>query len=93
MTLLCSISTKEDAGLQRFEWKKDGQTEVFLYDTDLRSSGLQGQDEQFKGRVSYFAGELQHSNASITITKTQVADSGDYTCDFPHRRQKRQIRS
>ncbi|XP_022624711.1 CD276 antigen-like, partial [Seriola dumerili] len=66
-------------------WKKDGQKEVYVYDSGLDySQGLSGQHEQFKGRVSHFPGELKNGNASITIRNTTVADSGNYTCEFKH---------
>ncbi len=68
--LPCSLS--ENIELKRFEWKKDGQ-EVFSYDAGFQS----------KGRVSHFPDKLKNGDASITITKTKVSDSGDYTCDFP----------
>ncbi|XP_044039389.1 hemicentin-1-like isoform X7 [Siniperca chuatsi] len=84
VTLPCSLSTKEDIELKLFDWKKDGQKEVFLYDAgDHYNNGRAGQDEQFKGRVSHFPDELKHGDASIKIRNTRVADSGDYTCDFP----------
>ncbi|XP_030274863.1 butyrophilin subfamily 2 member A2-like [Sparus aurata] len=40
--------------------------------------------KQFKGRVSFFYNQLQNGNASIKITRTKMADSGIYRCDFPH---------
>nr|XP_046241094.1 butyrophilin-like protein 2 isoform X2 [Scatophagus argus] len=88
--LPCSLSTKEDLTQKLFDWKKDGQKEVFLYEAGIHyNNGRQGQDGQFKGRVSYFDGELKNGNASITIRNTKVADSGNYTCVFP-RHQPRQ---
>uniref|UniRef100_A0A3B4XDU3 Ig-like domain-containing protein n=1 Tax=Seriola lalandi dorsalis TaxID=1841481 RepID=A0A3B4XDU3_SERLL len=81
VTLPCSIT--EDITKKRFEWKKDGQKDVYLYDNGLSSSqGLSGQHEQFKGRVSHFPGELKNGDASIMIRNTKVTDSGDYTCEF-----------
>ncbi|XP_041818959.1 hemicentin-1-like isoform X2 [Chelmon rostratus] len=80
--LPCSPSTNIVREL--FDWKKDGQKEVFMYDAGLHyNNGRAGQDEQFKGRVSHFQGELKHGNASIIIRNTKVTDSGNYTCDFP----------
>ncbi|XP_030581659.1 butyrophilin-like protein 1 [Archocentrus centrarchus] len=87
--LPCSLSTQESLGQKRFDWKKDDQREVFVYDAGLHfNNGLPGQDELFRGRVSHFADRLQFGNASITIRNTRVADSGDYTCAFPlHQRE------
>uniref|UniRef100_A0A3B4UN11 Butyrophilin subfamily 3 member A2-like n=1 Tax=Seriola dumerili TaxID=41447 RepID=A0A3B4UN11_SERDU len=83
VTLPCSITG--DIESRRFDWKKDGQKEVYVYDSGLDySQGLSGQHEQFKGRVSHFPGELKNGNASITIRNTTVADSGNYTCEFKH---------
>ncbi|XP_076602183.1 CD276 antigen homolog [Chaetodon auriga] len=80
--LPCSLSTNVQSEL--FDWKKDGQKEVFLYDAGVHyNNGRSGQDEQFKGRVSHFQDELKLGNASIIIRNTKVADSGSYTCDFP----------
>ncbi|KAM8757399.1 CD276 antigen homolog [Acanthopagrus schlegelii] len=82
--LPCLLSTKEDISYQVFDWKKDGQKEVFKYDAGIHyNNGRQGQDEQFKGRVSHFQDQLQNGNASIKITRTKMADSGTYSCDFP----------
>nr|XP_046241049.1 butyrophilin-like protein 2 [Scatophagus argus] len=82
--LPCSLSTKEDLTLKLFDWKKDGQKEVFLYDAGSHyNNGRQGQDEQFKGRVFHFEDKLKNGDASITIRQTTVADSGNYTCVFP----------
>ncbi|XP_044039824.1 butyrophilin subfamily 3 member A2-like isoform X3 [Siniperca chuatsi] len=84
VTLPCSLSTKENIESKIFDWKKDGQKEVFLYDAGIHyNNGRPGQDEQFKGRVSHFPDELKHGDASIIIRNTKVADSGDYTCAFP----------
>ncbi|XP_071350661.1 hemicentin-1-like isoform X2 [Trachinotus anak] len=83
VTLPCSAT--EDIALRRFEWKKDDQKEVFVFDSGLDSNnGLSGQYVQFKGRVSYFSGELKNGNASITIRETKAADSGNYTCEIRH---------
>lgn len=80
--LPCSIGVDLESKL--FDWKKDGEKEVFLYDAgDSYSSGRAGQDVLFRGRVSHFKDELKHGNASILIHNTKVADSGDYTCAFP----------
>ncbi|XP_045898404.1 butyrophilin subfamily 2 member A2-like [Micropterus dolomieu] len=82
--LPCSLSTKEDIEYKLFDWKKDGQKEVFLYEAGTHyNNGRPGQDEQFKGRVSHFPDELKYGNASIIIRNTKVTDSGNYTCDFP----------
>nr|XP_046241068.1 butyrophilin subfamily 3 member A3-like isoform X2 [Scatophagus argus] len=82
--LPCSLSTKEDLTLKLFDWKKDGQKEVFLYEAGSHyNNGRHGQDEQFKGRVFHFEDKLKNGDASIKIINTKVADSGNYTCDFP----------
>nr|XP_024656301.1 butyrophilin-like protein 1 isoform X2 [Maylandia zebra] len=85
--LPCSFSTKENIVQKLFDWRKvdPNKQEVFMYDGGLHySNGLPGQDEHFRGRVSYFSQELQFGNASIIIRNTTVADSGNYTCGFPH---------
>nr|XP_020515268.1 CD276 antigen-like isoform X2 [Labrus bergylta] len=86
--LPCSLSTKENIETKLFDWKKDenkDRKEVFMYDGgDYYAHGLSGQDKQFEGRVSHFNDELKNGNASIKIRKTKVADSGVYTCEFPH---------
>ncbi|XP_030275837.1 butyrophilin subfamily 1 member A1-like [Sparus aurata] len=86
--LPCLISTKEDITGQVFDWKKDEsrkeKKEVFIYDAGNHyNNGHTGQDDQFKGRVSFFEDQLQRGNASIKITRTKMADSGNYSCDFP----------
>ncbi|XP_029358666.1 butyrophilin subfamily 1 member A1-like [Echeneis naucrates] len=81
VTLPCSIS--EDITAERFDWRADGQKEVYVYDAGLSSSkDLSGQHEQFKGRVSHFPGGLKDGNASIKISNTKVSDSGKYSCEF-----------
>ncbi|XP_073324021.1 butyrophilin-like protein 1 [Pagrus major] len=82
--LPCSLSTKEDITAKLFDWKKDGQKEVFFYDSGSHyNNGRPGQDEQFTGRVSHFQDQLKNGDASIKIIKTKMADSGTYSCDFP----------
>ncbi|XP_029947663.1 V-set domain-containing T-cell activation inhibitor 1-like [Salarias fasciatus] len=75
-----------------FDWKTDGSSghEVFVYDRG-RSDGdrLPGQDDHFKDRVFHFPEQLAVGNASIVITKTQVTDSGNYTCYFPFHEPRR----
>ncbi|KAM3621651.1 uncharacterized protein V6R79_014035 [Siganus canaliculatus] len=67
-----------------FDWKKDDQQEVFLYDAGIHYiNGRGGQDPQFRGRVSHFEDELKHGNASIKIRNTKVEDSGNYSCFLP----------
>ncbi|CAN9493166.1 unnamed protein product [Ophioblennius macclurei] len=70
-----------------FDWKKEGSShEVFFYTKGSHyNNGRQGQDEAFKGRVFHFPERLAAGNASIVIRKSQVKDSGVYTCDFPFR--------
>ncbi|KAM8756458.1 uncharacterized protein AB9X84_009653 [Acanthopagrus schlegelii] len=80
--LPCLISTKEDITGKLLVWKKDGQKQVFTHDTSDKFSN-RDQDEQFKGRVSFFQDQLKNGNASIKITGTKMADSGTYSCDFP----------
>uniref|UniRef100_A0A7N8YLS4 Ig-like domain-containing protein n=1 Tax=Mastacembelus armatus TaxID=205130 RepID=A0A7N8YLS4_9TELE len=83
--LPCSLSTRENIVQNLFQWRKDGQKKVFLYDGGLTYSITSPhQDEQFKGRVFHFPDQLQFGNASIVIRNTKVTDSGNYTCDFPH---------
>ena len=81
--LPCSLSSKESIVSKRFEWKKDDQKTVFIYDSGIHS-------DSGSGRVSHFDDKLKSGNASITIRNTKVADSGNYTCDFPQL-QPRQI--
>ncbi|XP_034566713.1 butyrophilin subfamily 1 member A1-like [Notolabrus celidotus] len=85
VVLPCSLSSKENIESKLFDWMKDGDKEVFIYDGGLiHGNGYTGQDDQFEGRVSHFQDELKNSNASIKISKTKVSDSGVYTCIFPH---------
>ncbi|XP_039858303.1 butyrophilin subfamily 2 member A1-like isoform X2 [Simochromis diagramma] len=82
--LPCSLSSQESLVRTRFHWKKDDEREVFVYDAGLHHNNRRsGQDEHFRGRVSHFSDQLKFGNASIIIRNTKVADSGDYTCDFP----------
>uniref|UniRef100_A0A671UFN0 Ig-like domain-containing protein n=1 Tax=Sparus aurata TaxID=8175 RepID=A0A671UFN0_SPAAU len=82
--LPCLIRTKRNLAGNAFHWKKDDQKEVFVYDAGLHyNNGRTGQDEQVKGRVSFFYDQLQNGNASIKIHETKMADSGIYRCDFP----------
>ncbi|XP_073324005.1 CD276 antigen homolog [Pagrus major] len=84
--LPCSLSTKEDITRKAFDWRKDERRqEVYFYNSGTHSiNSNTGQDEQFKGRVSHFQDQLKNSNASIKITKTKMADSGNYSCIFPN---------
>uniref|UniRef100_A0A672GEJ0 Ig-like domain-containing protein n=1 Tax=Salarias fasciatus TaxID=181472 RepID=A0A672GEJ0_SALFA len=91
VVLPCSLSNTDLEALL-FDWKKDRHKEVFLYDAGPQySHGRSGQDQQFRGRVSHFPTELKHGNASILITNTRVADSGNYSCGFPRLQPERQI--
>ncbi|XP_030275786.1 uncharacterized protein LOC115583266 [Sparus aurata] len=82
--LPCLINTEEDITGKTFDWKKDGQKEVFFYSNGNHdNNGFTGQDEQFKGRVSHFQVQLMNGSASIKIQNTTMADSGNYSCDFP----------
>ncbi|KAM8755874.1 butyrophilin-like protein 10 isoform 1-T1 [Acanthopagrus schlegelii] len=88
--LPCLISTKENITATTFDWKRDGQKEVFLYAAGIHyNNGRQGQDEQFKDRVSYFKDQLEYGNASIKIQNVKVTDSGNYSCIFPHLQPRR----
>ncbi|XP_056880232.1 butyrophilin subfamily 1 member A1-like isoform X2 [Takifugu flavidus] len=70
---------------QVFDWKKDDDVEVFLYDRGRTyESGRSGQSPQFAGRVAHFPEALDLGNASIRIKKAEVRDSGIYTCTVPH---------
>ncbi|XP_029947494.1 V-set domain-containing T-cell activation inhibitor 1-like [Salarias fasciatus] len=91
VVLPCSLSNTDLEALL-FDWKKDRHKEVFLYDAGPQySHGRSGQDQQFRGRVSHFPTELKQGNASILITNTRVADSGNYSCGFPRLQPERQI--
>lgn len=69
---------------QLFDWKKDQEVEVFIYDQGRTyGSGMSGQSPQFAGRVAHFPEALDLGNASIRIQKAEVRDSGIYTCAFP----------
>ncbi|TDH13521.1 hypothetical protein EPR50_G00033430 [Perca flavescens] len=81
--LPCSLSNKEDITSGVFDWKKDGADAFFYANGQHSNTGRGGQIQQFKGRVFHFEDELKHGNASIIITNTKVADSGNYTCYFP----------
>ncbi|XP_039468546.1 butyrophilin subfamily 2 member A2-like [Oreochromis aureus] len=87
--LPCSLSSQESLVRTRFDWKKDDEREVFVYDAGFHHNNRRsGQDEHFRGRVSHFSDQLKFGNASIIIRNTKVADSGDYTCDFPFHQPK-----
>ncbi|XP_047188432.1 butyrophilin-like protein 1 isoform X2 [Scophthalmus maximus] len=78
------MTNKENLRGTVFDWRKDG-LEVFLYVAgSYYGNGREGQDEQYKGRVSHFEEELKDGNSSILIRNTQIADSGNYTCVIPH---------
>ncbi|XP_073323648.1 CD276 antigen homolog [Pagrus major] len=79
--LPCSLRPKEDITRKAFDWKKDeSQKEVFFHD----AAGHTNQGPQFIDRVSHFQDQLMNGNASIKIRKTKTADSGNYSCIFPH---------
>ncbi|XP_070759448.1 CD276 antigen homolog [Enoplosus armatus] len=91
--LPCSLGTEQNIVQELFDWKKDGQKEVFFYNNGiLYNKGKEGQDKLFEGRVFHFEDELQFGNASIVIRNTKVTDSGNYTCDFPHQQPERRSR-
>ncbi|XP_026163072.1 butyrophilin subfamily 2 member A2-like isoform X2 [Mastacembelus armatus] len=88
--LPCSLSTRENIVQKLFDWKRDGQKEVFLYDAGVTyGKDHPGQDEQFKQRVFHFPDQLPFGDASIVIRNTKVTDSGNYTCDFPRLQPRR----
>lgn len=69
---------------QLFDWKKDNDVEVFIYDQGRTyGSGMTGQSPQFAGRVAHFPEALDLGNASIRIKKAELRDSGIYSCTFP----------
>lgn len=79
--LPCSFNPVQDLTGKLFDWKKDEEKEVFLFDSlPVYNEGRSGQDKQFSGRVTHFSDELKYSNASIKIHNATVADSGNYTC-------------
>lgn len=83
--LPCSPWPERDLENQLFDWKKDSRQEVFFYDAGAHyNNGRMGQDRQFIQRVSHFPEQLKTGNASIMIRAAEVADSGVYTCVFPH---------
>uniref|UniRef100_A0A3Q3XIM4 Ig-like domain-containing protein n=1 Tax=Mola mola TaxID=94237 RepID=A0A3Q3XIM4_MOLML len=82
--LPCLSSPKQNLERDIFDWKKDGQKEVFFYDAGSHyNNGRRGQDAQFEGRVFHFPEELRHGNASIMIRNAKMEDAGNYTCFFP----------
>lgn len=82
--LPCSFNPVQDIEGKLFDWKKDEEKEVFLFDSGpVYKEGRSGQDQQFSGRVTHFPDKLKYSNASIKIHNVTVADSGNYTCVFP----------
>ena len=86
VVLPCSFGSS-DITNKIFDWKilLPVRKEVFLYQSGSHyNNGLEGQDEQFKGRVFHFPDSLRVGNASIRINKAKVDDSGNYTCDFPN---------
>ncbi|KAG7495439.1 butyrophilin subfamily 1 member A1-like isoform X1 [Solea senegalensis] len=81
--LSCSFGSRSTE-LELFDWKKDGQKEVFMYDRGTHyNNNPTNQDPDFRGRVFHFAQQLDVGNASVVIRPTKVTDSGSYTCDFP----------
>lgn len=69
---------------QLFDWKKDQNVEVFIYDNGgIYGPGKSGQSPQFVGRVVHFPEALDSGNASIKISKAELSDSGNYECLFP----------
>uniref|UniRef100_A0A8C3AJL7 Ig-like domain-containing protein n=1 Tax=Cyclopterus lumpus TaxID=8103 RepID=A0A8C3AJL7_CYCLU len=86
-SLPCSLT--EDVTAALFDWRKvahgdQQQKEVFFHQAASHyNNGLRGQNEEFKGRVSFFEDELKHGNASIVIRNAKMADDGNYTCAFP----------
>ncbi|XP_051804375.1 butyrophilin-like protein 1 isoform X2 [Acanthochromis polyacanthus] len=88
--LTCSPNPLKNLHKEVFDWNwrmnetADHKKEVFMYrDGDYDGNTLDGQDQQFKGRVSHFPDQLINGNASILIRNTQIEDTGLYTCIFP----------
>ncbi|XP_008401795.1 CD276 antigen homolog, partial [Poecilia reticulata] len=82
--LPCSPIGKDDLTQQVFDWKKNDEQEVFLYDNGkYYNNGKDGQNETFKNRVDFFQDKLQFGNASIRIKNTRLTDAGIYTCTIP----------
>uniref|UniRef100_A0A3B5KC75 Ig-like domain-containing protein n=1 Tax=Takifugu rubripes TaxID=31033 RepID=A0A3B5KC75_TAKRU len=80
----------KDLTFNLFDWKQDGDVEVFMYDAGVHyNNGRSGQDPRFQGRVSHFPEALKDGNASIQIRSAKVKDSGTYTCYFPRADPKR----
>ncbi|KAG7215039.1 hypothetical protein INR49_022833, partial [Caranx melampygus] len=78
--LPCSLSTTS-IKQELFDWKKDGQREVFMYDRgSIYDEKRSGQDEHFKGRVFHFPEHLESGNASIVIRDTKVKTKTDPRC-------------
>ncbi|XP_055077747.1 butyrophilin-like protein 2 isoform X2 [Periophthalmus magnuspinnatus] len=78
--LPCALGPGQD----KFDWRKDHgveKKEVFMYKRgSYYGHGLDGQSEQFRGRVLFFKDELRSGNASIKIQNTRLEDNGTYTC-------------
>ncbi|XP_022076615.2 butyrophilin-like protein 2 isoform X2 [Acanthochromis polyacanthus] len=86
--LRCSPNPLKNLRKELFDWKMgettDHKKDVFMYrDGDYDGNTLDGQHEQFRGRVSHFPDQLINGNASILIRNTQIEDTGLYTCIFP----------
>lgn len=82
--LSCSI-LNQDLGSKLFDWKKDENIEVFMYDGGvLYSKERVGQE--FRERVTHFPDELKDGNASIKISNAKIEDSGTYRCILPRLR-------
>ncbi|XP_058488124.1 V-set domain-containing T-cell activation inhibitor 1-like [Solea solea] len=87
--LSCSLGSRS-IKQELFDWKKDGQKEVFMYDRGSHyNNNPSSQDPDFRGRVFHFAQQLEVGNASVVIRPTKVTDSGNYTCDFPFHQPRR----
>nr|XP_043879938.1 butyrophilin-like protein 2 isoform X1 [Solea senegalensis] len=87
--LSCSLGSRS-IKQELFDWKKDGQKEVFMYNRGTHyNNNPTNQDPDFRGRVFHFAQQLDVGNASVVIRPTKVTDSGSYTCDFPFHQPRR----
>lgn len=75
MVLPCFFPYRMNSSSQRVEWRRNGWL-VFLYD----GSVFRTEDQRFAGRVSHYEDKLLHGDASVKITNTTAADSGNYTC-------------
>uniref|UniRef100_A0A087X3B1 Ig-like domain-containing protein n=1 Tax=Poecilia formosa TaxID=48698 RepID=A0A087X3B1_POEFO len=75
--VILPCSCEETLTTKRFDWKKDEKDVFLCVNGEVSPSS---QDKQFRGRVIHFPHQLNSGNASISIKKAKVSDSGNYTC-------------